>query len=423
MSLVNSIRGKSDKKILYTVDVLSQPNGRTKWFQSDPHLHTKCSRALPIARKEDVVVLSGNLNQEYYDWLKEHDFTTSNVVVYDKPASATPLAEYILADPEPVKVMLGNSPQDFLYTPFYCSDKDIKAAQLLGIDVLGADESITLKYFDKSNFKELCKKLEIPAIISSNEQLSEYPTKSEMAEVLEALLNDYRTLIVRGTVGSAGDSVYIVENDTVKNVLENIEKGHADKFLIEPYLNVISSPNDQWMITLDGELFYIGLSAQLFQGLSHTGNLHGQFFSSRVDSAVKDYSLRIANHMKDEGYKGVFGVDYIVTDEAIFPIENNARMNGSTFAFGIVERIEEKLGKTPCWKFFKSKLEKPCSFNELKIDIEHLIYDGKKKNGVFPSDIDTLDINGAFNCLIYAEDMYHLESISASLKMLGIRRL
>ncbi len=57
--------------------------------------------------------------------------------------------------------------------------------------------------------------------------------------------------------------------------------------------------------------------------------------------------------MADTGYKGVVGIDYIVSDEGVFPVENNARFNGSSYVSLIVDNIEKLTAPIPCWKFMK----------------------------------------------------------------------
>ncbi|MCB0309603.1 MAG: hypothetical protein KDD42_00125, partial [Bdellovibrionales bacterium] len=119
---------------------------------------------------------------------------------------------------------------------------------------------------------------------------------------------------------------------------------------------------------------------------------------------------------------GILGIDYIISDDGIFPIENNARFNGSTFSFGIIDNIEERLGPVACWKFFNAKT-KPCSFTELTELIEPILYNNHRLNCVFPHDCDALHITGQFAPLLVAEDIYHIEYLEESLKSLGIERI
>ena len=110
-----------------------------------------------------------------------------------------------------------------------------------------------------------------------------------------------------------------------------------------------------------------------------------------------------------------------MSDNAVIPIENNARFNGSTFAIGIVDRLEGRLGTIASWKFFKA-VTSPCTFNELRSRLAPLLYDGKRINAVFPFDCDELSHNGSFAALLVAEDLYHIDYLERTLQGLGVMR-
>ncbi len=52
-------------------------------------------------------------------------------------------------------------------------------------------------------------------------------------------------------------------------------------------------------------------------------------------------------------------------EKGLFPVENNARFNGSSYVSLIVDNIEKLNAPIPCWKFMKIKTSL-CSFIELK---------------------------------------------------------
>jgi predicted ATP-grasp superfamily ATP-dependent carboligase len=62
---------------------------------------------------------------------------------------------------------------------------------------------------------------------------------------------------------------------------------------------------------------------------------------------VLEQSLVVIN-MAEFGYRGVVGIDYIVSDEGIFPVENNARFNASSYVSMIVDNIEKLTPPIPC---------------------------------------------------------------------------
>ena len=52
--------------IIYGADSFAQ------FHRRDASVSSKCDRALPVACRDDLVVLRGKLDREYYDWLKSY---------------------------------------------------------------------------------------------------------------------------------------------------------------------------------------------------------------------------------------------------------------------------------------------------------------------------------------------------------------
>lgn len=420
--LRDCLLGSEFQYAIFAADSLALPS-RQQFLALDPLLYFKSARALVLARDEDVVLLSGPTDETYLSWLRSVGFGTPHVLSFDCPDPKAPLTSHIAREATRVKEFLGSLPGKPLYVPFYCSRDDIRVAETLGVRYFGCLEETTSRYFDKGRFKTLCKDLGLPTVADGAPRKdSNSLSKEELAEVVDALLQTYKALIVRGVDGSGGDSVFRVESGNVAQVLNDLRAHHSPKYLVEPFLRVIASPNDQWCISLDGSLRYIGLSAQLFKGLSHVGNLYGEFFAPRVATTIRQYSQLIGQQMRAEGYRGLFGIDYIVAEDGIFPIENNARMNGSSFAFSIMDRVQEHSRDVRCWKFFKASTE-IGSFERLRERLSPLLYSPGRSNAIFPFDCDPLRHTGVFACVLLAEDLYHLEFLEAALTELGIRRV
>ena len=141
----------------------------------------------------------------------------------------------------------------------------------------------------------------------------------------------------------------------------------------------------------------------------------------QVFAGIKQASLKIVTEMAESGYRGVTGFDYIVADEGIFPVENNARFNGSSYVNLIVHNIEQLMGPVPVWKFIKIRTT-PCTFSELSKRIDSVLYDGGKLNSVFPFNCEDLSRAGNFAVALLAEDMDQLHMLEMSLKELGVKR-
>ncbi len=155
------------------------------------------------------------------------------------------------------------------------------------------------------------------------------------------------------------------------------------------------------------------------KGMIHIGTLKGRKNPPDVSNYITETSLKIVNSMAEFGYIGVIGIDYIVTDGGIFPIENNARLNGSSYVSMIVDNIEKLRSLIPYWKFIKIKTA-ACTFLELTERIKPILYNGNKLNSVFPFDCDTLPMSGNFAVILLAEHMDMISSMEESLKAMGV---
>lgn len=420
----DAISSSEDEVAVFIVDVLSQPHYRTKYTDYDPLVHTKCSRALPVALAGDIVVLSGSLDRGYYEWLRGLGLGPDTVVEYHQEAAKNSLTELILSDPQRVVAAIEASGRRPVLVPFYSGASEQQLSEELKAGLFGCDEKIILKYFNKESFKAECVELGIPMVGGANARVdgSKRLKESELADIVLTLLNEYPKLIIRGAEGSAGSSLYTLDKNNVREVYRQVRRNQESSLLVEPFLKVIASPNDQYVIGRDGELSHLGISSQLFEGLKHTGNLFGQYLSPRIEHYIKSTSTVIVHSMAAHGYRGVVGIDYIVSSEGIFPVENNARMNGSSFTLGLIDHLAERHGPIPSWKFYKGSTE-PCSYEELVKRIEPVLYDGSGINCVFPYDCDTLSQNGKFTPVLVAEDMYHIDYLERALDELGVKKI
>jgi hypothetical protein len=417
-SIRTTISNNKDELVVYSADNFAQ------FPRRDATAASKCDRALASARADDLVILRGELDQDYHLWLRSHGLGSDHIVAYNLPPIGETLSELIVANPQPVKTMIREIGRRPVYVPWFSTQMEAAAAKALGAELFGATESDTLKHNDKASFKDLCQKLKVPVVDGVAFEMQ--PEDSNNFQQMKCLVDRYRsthnTVIIRGTLGEAGMSLYKTKGDDLIELYQTIAESGEEVILIEPFLNVSSTPNDQWVVGRDGKITHIGMIEQLCEhGMVHVGSLKGNGPSPQVFDAIKQTSLKIVTEMAAAGYRGVTGFDYIVADEGIFPVENNARFNGSSYVNIIVHNIEELMGPVPVWKFIKIKTA-PCTFIELRKRIDAVLYDGSKENSVFPFNCEDLSRNGNFAVILLAKDMDQLHILETSLKGLGVKR-
>jgi hypothetical protein len=417
-SIKTAITDNKGELVVYAADNFSQ------FPRRDATVTSKCDRALASACADDLVVLRGELGQDYQRWLRSHGLGSDHVVTYNMPPGGKTLSELIVANPEPVNKMIGEMGRKPVYVPWFSTQMEAAAAKALGADLFGATESETLKHNDKATFKALCQKLKVRVVdgVAFEMQPGNSSNLQQMRRLVERYRSAHDTVIIRGTRGEAGMSLYKTRGDDLAELYQTIAESGERVILIEPFLNVTSTPNDQWVVGRDGRITHIGVLKQICErGMVHIGSLKGDGPSPQVVDAIKQTSLTIVTEMAESGYRGVTGLDYIVTDEGTFPVENNARFNGSSYVHLIVHNIEELVGPVPVWKFIKIKTAL-CTFIELSKRIDSVLYDGSKPNSVFPFNCEDLSRTGNFAVVLLAEDMDQLHMLEMSLKELGVKR-
>jgi len=147
-------------------------------------------------------------------------------------------------------------------------------------------------------------------------------------------------VIVRADVSIGGFGVWRVrvgeDTGALKRGLARSERDRL--FIIQPLAGVADSPNAQYDLAPGRDPVLIGLTDQRFDDDFAFG---GNTFPSAAagDTRVLEQGQRIARVLRDEGYIGLVGIDFIRTDRGdVYAIEINPRVNTSTFALRLRER-------------------------------------------------------------------------------------
>lgn len=391
----------------------------------DGSILSRCNRALAVAGNQDLVVLRTELDRDYQDWLHANGLGTDHIVEYGAQSDEMTLSEMIVKNPDPILAVISKFGRAPVYVPWFSGRMEKVAANILGADLFGSSESLTRTYNDKVSFKHLCRQLGISTIEGDVFGVSPEKTENyfQFEKMIRRHLSKTHTVIVRGALGEAGMSLYKTAGDDIPELYRQIADTGEKVLIIEPFEDVIFSPNDQWIIGRAGNISHMGIREQVCEkGMVYIGTLKGKPYPQAVCEAISKASLKIVTHMSRSGYTGVVGIDYIVTANSAYPVENNARFNGSTYVGMIIENIENKLSSSiPYWKFLKLKTT-PISFPELVTKLRPILYDNGKLNCVFPYDCKILPVSGNLGVIILATDIEQMHHLEKELKKLGIKR-
>lgn len=414
-----AISGREDECLVFSADNLAQ------FTRARIIIPSKSDRALAAARSTDIVILREPPLQDYQDWLRSLGLGTDHVLVYDCPSSNKTLSSLIVDDPKPVKTMINTIGKIPVYVPWFSGEMEKKAADSIHAALFGASAELTWQYNEKSLFKKRCRELCIPVVddtLFGIEPLNDQ-NRFEMEKVIGEYLSRSPVVLIRGTLDNAGVSlVFKTSGDDIPSLYQRLVHEGVEKILIEPFLDIISSPNDQWIIDKEGRIHHAGKRDQICEnGTHHIATLKKKESEESPQlRTIMGISLSIVQDMAKAGYTGVVGIDYIVSCSGeIFPVENNARFNGSSYVSLILENIEEKSGPVNCWKFIKVKT-KPCSFQELTKTIGPFLFNGCSHGCVFPFNCSDLEKTGAFSVILKAGSERDINRLEKEMNTAGI---
>jgi hypothetical protein len=309
----------------------------------------------------------------------------------------------LLRAPDQLAEILRKRNKKALVVPYYSGRAEDKLTRILNGELFGCGEDVVRKFFDKEQFKLLCDRLLIPTVEGrafDRGALDPDRAMSQGTQLARKLLEIHSKVIIRGASGSAGSSLHMCSLSNLEETLRAAVMTQQDRFLVEPLLLSKCSPNDQWAIGRCGEIVHIGTSRQIFDaGLRHIGNTSLLGLNHDELQQIQSISRRIVTEMADQGYKGVIGIDYIVTPRGVFPVENNARFNGSTYAYSILERLGLRHRRGVSWYMTKVQSSaRNCS--EAIQGLADYLYDRERKAGVVPIDVSRVCTYGTLDLLI-----------------------
>ncbi len=370
----------------------------------------KYDRVLSIAKPHDIIFLKAHPDRNYLRWLKEVGLGSRKVIVLNGNSEES-LYERILRriPKEDVKQLFGSIQQQkqMFFSPFYAGALEKQASEYLGL-VMYSNSSIANKLNSKVAFKELCQNVGVPVIKGA---IFVFKQGIQMLlDLVEEQLLKTGKVIIRGEVGASASSTYILNHLNKSELSKLMKKSKpGDRFLIEPFLEVKSSPSSTWFITFDKRICHLKTSRQILdEDTSHRGNEFPVKFNKDL---VKEYSYMIALHLVEQGFVGPFGLDFIETKEGLFVVECNPRVTGAMYPWELVHQLEkfEPIRAARAENIVLHK--KGIRFSDLLESCEEVLYDGTASEGiVIPYNIGPL-VDGKLTVLVTGSSPKEVQSL------------
>lgn len=196
--------------------------------------------------------------------------------------------------------------------------------RLKGVRILGPDLSLAHRLNDRryqyENFRDL-----VPMPVCR--QCEDF---SELIGVAERLWDSCRDGLFIALPHGAGGSHSIRARNQ-----QDIEKrfaGESGPFLVSRFIPHCYDPSVTALAASEGEVF---IGNVIEQNIEEFTKFHGSRFPSPLSEELAEkiigYTRAVGREMTREGFRGVFGCDFIVTEGgAVFMVEVNARKQGTT---------------------------------------------------------------------------------------------
>ena len=200
---------------------------------------------------------------------------------------------------------------------------------------LGNNWKLNRKLEDKIEFVKITKKLKIPNAESEVIKISDNTTKATLANVAFR-----EKFVVQLPRGFSGNSTFLIKSK--KDLDEIIKKYKNRKVKSSKYLEgetwTINACVAKNKILISQPIFQItGLTAYNRNKLGTCGNdyAYGKKFQPEGADTEKifSYTKKIGDYLRSLGYKGIFGLDFIVSNGEVNLIEINPRLVASIPAF------------------------------------------------------------------------------------------
>lgn len=138
--------------------------------------------------------------------------------------------------------------------------------------------------------------------------------------------------VLQGCTGAGGNDTYIINDESWGRIKECLNPNEI--FLLSPYITPSFSVNVH--ITIGNNIRIAPASIQIVEKEKDRLIFHGSDFveyhniSKKIRVKIELYSNQIAELIKNMGYKGILGIDFLVFKKEVYFLEINPRFQSST---------------------------------------------------------------------------------------------
>ena len=203
--------------------------------------------------------------------------------------------------------------------------------------------------------------------------------------ILKDMFNSPKGFIIQEKISSSGTGTYLMTSKNETEILQKLEENN--QYLVSEFISPSASVNSHIFITNEDIIVFPG-SLQLISQRNNNFIYSGADFLAyrNIDSsyihAVYYYSRKIGDLLKNAGFRGVCGIDFVVSDGEVYFIEINPRFQASTVLLNLaLEKAElPSIHHLQLGDYDSNKVDKD-SLERIQVDYSYYKY----ANGLYDS--------------------------------------
>lgn len=212
--------------------------------------------------------------------------------------------------------------QSELFVNLFKSTPEMTLGSDARVKVIGPQGSLYHEFDNKLNQRRIVHELGIPTPRSFIAQ-----SIDQLIEMFEREFKD--DAFVTSANGFGGNGTQRVQNAT--EILSCEKFRDQSGYIISEYLSLKSSPCSLALVANEDEVIVVSIADQVMDGPTYIGTVYPSDAGEEHMETMKDYTERIGQYLGGKGYRGFFGVDFMIDQQdKLFFVEINPRKIGST---------------------------------------------------------------------------------------------
>lgn len=171
-------------------------------------------------------------------------------------------------------------------------------------------------------------------------------SKDECINNLHSLFSNYNEFIIQKDISGGGEGTYLLTPTSEHRVYDSLCSNSL--YLVSPYLSPKISACCHMLIDNNTTtIFPFGIQTSeiindkmIYKGTSYSNAI---MFNKDAIESLNKKAFIVGERLRNIGYRGICGLDFIVTENAVYFIEINARYLGSSFLINKALKEQNKM--------------------------------------------------------------------------------